>query len=52
MTGGIRASLGVQNLTDKDPPLVVTGGRRGGIWDSGVHNIFGRVYQLELSKHF
>ena len=49
MTGGIRASLNFQNVLDKDPPVVNTG---GSVFSSRYHNLFGRQTRLELSKHF
>lgn len=47
--GGINATIGVQNLTDKQPPIVLNGVRA---IDANVHNPFGRMWRLELSKHF
>ncbi len=49
LLSGIRASLGVQNLTDKDPPIVIDG---SSVVDTGVHNLFGRMVRVELSKSF
>jgi iron complex outermembrane receptor protein len=49
MLSGIGARLGITNLTDKEPPLVNT---NNSVFDSDNHNVFGRMYQLELSKSF
>jgi iron complex outermembrane receptor protein len=49
MLSNISARLGITNLTDKEPPLVNTG---GSVFDSDNHNVFGRMYRLELSKSF
>lgn len=46
---GVTASVGIQNLTDKDPPIVLNGTNA---IDTDVHNPFGRMYRLELSKRF
>jgi iron complex outermembrane receptor protein len=47
--GGTRLNLIVQNLTDKDPPIVLVG--TNGI-DANNHNIFGRISSLEITKKF
>jgi iron complex outermembrane receptor protein len=49
LLSGIRASLGIQNLTDKDPPIVNTS---SSVVDTSVHNLFGRMVRFELSKSF
>jgi len=49
LMGGISASLGIQNLTDKEPPIVLTD---RAAFDSGVHSPFGRSIRLELGKSF
>lgn len=46
---GFNATLGVQNLTDKQPPIVLNGALA---IDANVHNPFGRIWRLELSKRF
>ncbi|MGB7215533.1 MAG: TonB-dependent receptor [Gammaproteobacteria bacterium] len=46
---GVTASLGVQNLFDKDPPIVLNGTNA---IDTNVHNPFGRMYRFELGKKF
>lgn len=51
--GRINATLGVQNLTDKEPPIVLNGtGNNARAIDANVHNPFGRIWRLELSKRF
>jgi iron complex outermembrane receptor protein len=50
---GFNATLGVQNLTDKEPPIVLNGSGNGArAIDWNVHNPFGRMWRLELSKKF
>jgi iron complex outermembrane recepter protein len=46
---GISALLGIQNLTDKQPPIVL---HEDLAIDSDVHNPFGRMLRLELSKRW
>jgi len=46
---GIRASLSVQNLTDEDPNVVLTGAVA---FDNQQANPYGRIWSLELSKRF
>ena len=45
----VRVSLNVQNLTDKDPPVVLT---TGAAFDGNVHNVLGRVWSLQVTKSF
>lgn len=45
----VRVSVTVQNVTDEDPPIVLSG---TSAYDSGVHNPFGRVWGFEISKRF
>jgi len=47
--GGVRLSMTVQNLTDKDPPIVLSGTTAV---DLGNHNPFGRVWSFEITKRF
>ncbi|USQ98234.1 TonB-dependent receptor domain-containing protein [Caulobacter sp. RL271] len=46
---GVRASLNVQNVADKDPPVVLT---TGSAFDGNVHNVLGRVWSLQVTKSF
>lgn len=46
---GLRLSVNVQNLADKDPPIVLSGTNAV---DLNNHNVFGRVWQFEISKKF
>lgn len=48
-TRGLRLSVNVQNVTDKDPPVVLT---TGSAFDGNVHNVMGRQWSLQLSKSF
>lgn len=47
--GGTRLSLSLLNVTDKDPPIVLT---QSGSFDPLNANPFGRIVQLELRKSF
>jgi iron complex outermembrane receptor protein len=50
---GIRVAVNVQNLTDKDPPIVLSGaGNNATAVDLDVHNIWGRVWSFEVTKRF
>ena len=46
---GIRVSVNVQNLAGKDPPVVLSGTNAV---DLNNHNVFGRVWQFEITKKF
>lgn len=46
---GIRATLGIQNLLDEEPPIVLHDDEA---IDTAVHNPFGRMWRLELNKRF
>lgn len=46
---GVRASLNVQNVAGKDPPVVLT---TGSAFDGNVHNVLGRVWSLQVTKSF
>lgn len=46
---GMRLGLSVDNLSDRDPPIVLTGDRAV---DYNNHNIFGRIWSLTLQKKF
>ena len=46
---GVRTSLNIQNVTDKDPPVVLT---TGSAFDGNVHNVLGRVWSLQITKSF
>jgi iron complex outermembrane recepter protein len=54
---GVRVAFTVQNLADRDPPIVLStvnaflpGGTSA--VDLANHNIFGRVWSVELTKKF
>lgn len=47
---GMRVSLNIQNLFDRDPPLVLTNGYAS--YDPQQANILGRILTLQLSKSF
>lgn len=49
MLQGLRFGLNIQNLADKDPPIVLSGTNAV---DLNNHNVFGRVWQFEISKKF
>lgn len=46
---GVRASLNIQNVTSKDPPVVLTA---GGAYDGSAHSVLGRQWSLQISKTF
>jgi iron complex outermembrane receptor protein len=46
---GVRASLNIQNVTNKDPPVVLTA---GSAYDGSAHNVLGRQWALQISKSF
>jgi iron complex outermembrane receptor protein len=46
---GLRLSVNVQNITDKDPPIVLSGNNA---YDVANANVFGRVWSFEISKKF
>lgn len=48
-TDGLRIGLSVDNLADRDPPIVLNGDRAV---DYNNHNIFGRIWSLSLQKKF
>lgn len=47
---GLRASLGIQNLFDADPPF--HDGRTGYGFDAGQANLLGRVVSLQLTRRW
>lgn len=49
LLSGISGTLGIQNLLDEDPPIVLNGSNG---FDANKHNAFGRMIRLELSKSF
>jgi outer membrane receptor protein involved in Fe transport len=49
--GGTRVSLAVQNLFDRDPPVVLSTANADG-FDAQNAQVFGATWQLELSKAF
>ena len=46
---GVRVAVNVQNFTDKDPPIVLSGSNA---IDLANANVFGRVWSFEVSKRF
>jgi len=53
LLGGLRLSLNIQNITDKDPPTVLTqSGNNYGAYDPSNANIFGRIFSVQLTKAF
>jgi iron complex outermembrane receptor protein len=46
---GVRMAVNVQNFTDEQPPIVLSGATAV---DLGNHNPFGRVWSVELTKRF
>jgi iron complex outermembrane receptor protein len=49
LLSGTRVSLNIRNLTDKDPPIVLSGTNAV---DTNAHNVFGRIWSIELAKSF
>ena len=49
LADGLRVGLSVDNLTDRDPPIVLNDDRAV---DYNNHNIFGRIWSLSLQKQF
>lgn len=47
--GGLRMAVGVQNLADKQPPIVLSGVNAV---DTNNHNIWGRIWTFEVTKKF
>lgn len=46
---GLRAGIGLQNLTGKQPPIVLSGNNAV---DTNNHNVWGRIWTFEVSKKF
>lgn len=46
---GVRVSMNIQNITDKEPPIVLSGTTAV---DLGNHNPFGRIWSFEITKQF
>jgi iron complex outermembrane receptor protein len=46
---GTRFTVSARNLTDKDPPLVIT---NNAAFDENQHSVLGRIITLEVSKSF
>ena len=46
---GLRVSLNIQNLANKNPPIVLT---TGSVFDGSVHNVLGRQWTLQINKTF
>ena len=47
--GGVRVALGLQNLTDNQPPIVLSGTNAV---DTNNHNVWGRIWTFEVTKRF
>lgn len=55
MFAGTRFTINAQNVTNKQPPLVLSTQNTGGVptaTDLNVHNVFGRIVTFEISKAF
>ena len=53
LLGGLRFSLNIQNLTDKNPPIVLTqSGNNYGAYDPSNANVFGRIVSIQVTKAF
>ena len=50
-TDSIRARFGVNNLFDKNPPLMADSGNNANT-DTGLYDVFGRSFYLSLSMNF
>jgi iron complex outermembrane recepter protein len=46
---GTKMSFGIKNFTNEDAPIVLSGTASH---DDGNHNLWGRIYQFELTKEF
>lgn len=46
---GMRVALGLQNLTGEQPPIVLSGVNA---IDTNNHNVWGRIWTLEVTKRF
>ena len=46
---GVQIAFGAQNLTDKEPPIVLNG---NDAFDQNVHNPYGRFWRVEVGKRF
>ena len=50
---GLRLSVNVQNVTNEDPPTVLTqSGNNYGAYDPSNANVFGRIFSLQVTKSF
>ncbi len=47
--GGLRMAVGLQNLTNKAPPIVLSGVNAV---DTNNHNVWGRIWTFEVTKKF
>ncbi len=47
--GGLRMAVGLQNLTNKQPPIVLSGVNAV---DTNNHNVWGRIWTFEVTKKF
>ncbi|MXP24444.1 TonB-dependent receptor [Altererythrobacter indicus] len=51
--GGLRMSVNIQNLTDEDPPVVLTqSGNNYSAYDASNANFFGRTVSVQVTKTF
>lgn len=51
--GGVRLSANIQNIADRDPPVVLTqAGNNYGAYDPSNANIFGRIVTFQVTKAF
>ncbi|HJV42616.1 TonB-dependent receptor domain-containing protein, partial [Caulobacter sp.] len=50
---GLRLAVNIQNIADKSAPIVLTQvGNAANAVDLNVHNIFGRIWSVEVTKKF
>lgn len=50
---GLRLAVNVQNVTNEDPPIVLTrAGNNYGAYDPSNANVFGRIISLQVTKSF
>ncbi|RSV44171.1 TonB-dependent receptor [Sphingomonas sp. ABOLD] len=53
LLGGLRLGLNVQNVTNEDPPIVLTrAGSNFGAYDPSNANILGRTFNFQITKSF
>jgi outer membrane receptor protein involved in Fe transport len=49
---GTRLGLNIQNVTDADAPIVLSGQSLNTSYDGRVHNPFGRTFNFQVTKTF